>query len=386
MAQKTAWVRVENVDGSNVYSVNVDQPDANEYIMAGGIQSGGAATTVEGGTVNKTAWVRLENVNGSNVYSISLTQPSGSYDYSMSGGLQSGGAATTTSGSPYQVTIGTPNANPAIRLVSTPVDLESGDIVRWFNVVGGTQADVTVNDDGTFTAADGVTSFDWQVDDGEGWGDTATQYITDASVNAAEHAMSGGIQSGGASTAALVSVNANVYSITGGIQSGGTATTSTGSASSPNQSEHLMSGGIQGAGAATTSTGAAVIMFPIRRTVTWDSSQTPELVVGDTFQHLITLKSSASVFDVSGATSIKACIISKDHSTKYTADVEMSSAASGADWSTGDVIIYMTGTQTAAIADYVTAEGLAKIEIQVEIGADKFSWFGAVRLVPGFIS
>lgn len=131
---------------------------------------------------------------------------------------------------------------------------------------------------------------------------------------------------------------------------------------------------------------AVLAAYPIKRTVTWDDGQTPELVIGDTFQHLITLNSAGLAFDVSGASSIQACIASKDHATQYSAAVEMASDATGADWSTGDVIIYMTGEQTADIADYVTAEGLAKIEIQVEIGADKFSWFGAVRLVPGFIS
>lgn len=126
--------------------------------------------------------------------------------------------------------------------------------------------------------------------------------------------------------------------------------------------------------------------YPIKRSITWDDGQTPELVIGDTFQHLITLNSAGLAFDVSGASSIQACIVSKDHATQYSAAATMASDATGADWSTGDVIIYMTGAQTADIADYVTAEGLAKIEIQVEIGADKFSWFGAVRLVPGFIS
>jgi hypothetical protein len=74
--------------------------------------------------------------------------------------------------------IGTPNADPDLRLDST-ADAVAGDYVMWFNVVGGAIGDVTVNDDLTFDVAEGVTSFDFQIwDSGDGtWGDAATQTI-----------------------------------------------------------------------------------------------------------------------------------------------------------------------------------------------------------------
>jgi hypothetical protein len=74
--------------------------------------------------------------------------------------------------------IGTPNADPDLRLDST-TDAVAGDYVMWFGVVGGAIGDVTVNDDLTFEVTAGVTSFDFQIwDSGDGtWGDAATQTI-----------------------------------------------------------------------------------------------------------------------------------------------------------------------------------------------------------------
>jgi len=77
--------------------------------------------------------------------------------------------------------IGTPNADPDVRLDST-ADAVAGDYVMWFNVAGGVIGDVTVNDDLTFDVDDGVTAFDfqiWAAGDGT-WGDAATQTIEEA--------------------------------------------------------------------------------------------------------------------------------------------------------------------------------------------------------------
>lgn len=231
MAAKTAYVRLQNAGGSNVYSLDVTQPDPNEFIGSGGLQMGGAAATSFGTVANKTAHVRLQNANGSNVYSLNILQPTGQYEYAGSGGMQIGGAAVAVAGSPYQVTIDTPNANTAIRLVSSPVDLQAGFIVRWFNVVGGTQADVTVFDDGTFDVAGGVTSFDWQVFSEGAWGEVATQYITDSNSNSYAYTGTGGVQTGGAavtSFGAAAGQNQYTYAGSGGLSLGGAAATSFG--------------------------------------------------------------------------------------------------------------------------------------------------------------
>jgi hypothetical protein len=66
------------------------------------------------------------------------------------------------------------------RITATP-DLEIGDQIEWSNVQGGTIADVTVNDDGTFECEEAVTAFDVRVWDSgdETWGSIATQDIDD---------------------------------------------------------------------------------------------------------------------------------------------------------------------------------------------------------------
>ena len=78
--------------------------------------------------------------------------------------------------------VGTPNADPDLRLTATP-DYEAGDYVRISNVVGGSISDVSINSDLTWDADEAVTSFDhqcWDHDDGT-WGDKETQ-----SINASE--------------------------------------------------------------------------------------------------------------------------------------------------------------------------------------------------------
>lgn len=131
---------------------------------------------------------------------------------------------------------------------------------------------------------------------------------------------------------------------------------------------------------------ASILVYPYARSIVWDDGKTPDLVIGDTFQHAVTLSSAGAAFDLSGATSIKAAIVSADHSAELAPAVEMASDSIGADWASGVIMLYMPGSDTAGIADYVDRETLARIEIQVEIGADKFSWFGAVRLIPGYIA
>lgn len=127
-------------------------------------------------------------------------------------------------------------------------------------------------------------------------------------------------------------------------------------------------------------------IFPVRRMLVWDENQTPDLVIGDTFHHLVTLYSGNAPFDVSAASSISATIVSADHSAEYAAGaIEMASESPGADWGSGDVILYMSGIETAGVAEFVRRETLVKIEVQVVIGADRFTWFGAARAIPGFI-
>lgn len=65
-------------------------------------------------------------------------------------------------------------ASTGNRITAIP-DLASGDQLEISNVVGGTISDVTVNADGSFSFADGVTSFDVRAHDGTEWGAVGTQ-------------------------------------------------------------------------------------------------------------------------------------------------------------------------------------------------------------------
>jgi hypothetical protein len=69
--------------------------------------------------------------------------------------------------------------DPDERLTADP-DLAIGDQIRWFDVVGGTIADVTVMSDGRFFASPSVTAFGYEVNDGTGWGDAEVQTVADA--------------------------------------------------------------------------------------------------------------------------------------------------------------------------------------------------------------
>lgn len=79
-----------------------------------------------------------------------------------------------------RVVVGTPNSTAANRITSSD-DLASGDIVDYGNVQGtGT---VIVNDDGTFSASEGVTAFTVYVGTlADGWGAAAVQYVDSAAL------------------------------------------------------------------------------------------------------------------------------------------------------------------------------------------------------------
>lgn len=109
------------------------------------------------------------------------------------------------------IDLGTPNANAALRLTSTP-DLASGDQVQW-DTQGGL---VVVYADGTFSANPSVTSFDFRVwTPGSGFGAVATQSVTNAGAAAVQTDFSGAYSLGGA----VQADNAGAFSIFGTVQS-----------------------------------------------------------------------------------------------------------------------------------------------------------------------
>ena len=88
---------------------------------------------------------------------------------------------TAPSGFAY-VTIGTPDTEASNRITAV-ADIAGGDQLEWSNVQGGTEADVIINDDGTFECDAAVTAFDvrcWDSGDGT-WGTAATQSVSSPS-------------------------------------------------------------------------------------------------------------------------------------------------------------------------------------------------------------
>jgi hypothetical protein len=193
------------------------------------------------------------------------------------------------------VVIVTPYPTTSERLFPSP-DLATGNTVEWTNVVGGVEADVEVYDDGRYSAAPGVTSFDWRVSDGE-WGAWATQTIVDLT-NTYEHSMSSGVVSGSQLTADTGVMNYNEHSLDSGISSSTSTSEDFGSGSANqydysintaltiitsldsdegdaalNQNDHTMSSTVSGVATFDSDSGGVILneyefSFPVTLTLT----------------------------------------------------------------------------------------------------------------------
>lgn len=130
------------------------------------------------------------------------------------------------------------------------------------------------------------------------------------------------------------------------------------------------------------------VLFPISRTVAWDEGATPNLVVGDTFWHQITLLhgGSSEPFNAAAAESINVAVIAEDHTQAYCDQVAQDIALLGADWGNGIVSLYLSGTVTAQIAAHITRPTLAKVEIEVVLNGNEFTWYAPVKLIPGYVN
>lgn len=107
----------------------------------------------------------------------------------------------------------------------------------------------------------------------------------------------------------------------------------------------------------------------------------PVIVTGDDVRFPVTMTVDDAAYDASGATSVKAALVSADRTTKLTGDIVQDAGASGADWANGVIMIEMDATDTADITDY----GAAIIEVQVDKSI-KQTWYGAVEIVQGQIA
>lgn len=112
----------------------------------------------------------------------------------------------------------------------------------------------------------------------------------------------------------------------------------------------------------------------------------PTLVIGDTFEHPGTFFSGdpRAPYDVSGAT-IKAAIVSPDHAVKFCEDVTQQNLPDYPN-SSGRQLVRIPSEITAQIADYVNSQAAALVELQVDDGSSKFTWFSQINIVRGQVA
>lgn len=130
------------------------------------------------------------------------------------------------------------------------------------------------------------------------------------------------------------------------------------------------------------------VLFPIKRVVVWDEVTVPALVIGDAFWHVATLMQGvdSEAFNVGSAESIQAALVNGSNTERLTDQVTVSAAIAGANWSLGEISVLMPGSITAQAATHITKPTLAKLEIQVVLGGNEFTWFAPVNVIPGFVS
>lgn len=152
---------VTNVSDEDSETIEVRQGGF-DYVLSGNAASAdmptiGATGPISAPHAGSAVWAVINGDDQEDTINITITDETGTETY----------------------LIGTPNADPDLRLTAS-ADAEAGDYVRISNVQGGTVADVTVNDDLTWSAEEAVTAFDVQYwDSGDGtWGDRETQTVS----------------------------------------------------------------------------------------------------------------------------------------------------------------------------------------------------------------
>lgn len=109
----------------------------------------------------------------------------------------------------------------------------------------------------------------------------------------------------------------------------------------------------------------------------------PVIVTGDDVSLLATLKKDDATFTIDPGATVKAALVSHDHTEVYTDAVVQSSASPGADWANSLVQVIMDGDATSSIA--VADQGAALLEVQVD-ETIKETWFGNVQIIKGQIA
>jgi hypothetical protein len=110
----------------------------------------------------------------------------------------------------------------------------------------------------------------------------------------------------------------------------------------------------------------------------------PVIITGDgVVQYVfLTINGNAISGGIGSNAVIKAALVSKDHTLKFTDDIVQSNTRPGADWPNSKVAIFMSPENTAGI----TYQGSALFEIQVkEEGQNPSTWFLPCKIITGNI-
>lgn len=105
------------------------------------------------------------------------------------------------------------------------------------------------------------------------------------------------------------------------------------------------------------------------------------IVTGDDVALPVTLSKDGAVFNIPGAATVKALLISKDRVNILIPEVTCLNNATGADWPNSLVIVPFTSAETEAVTDFDSA----LLEIQVDDGG-KLTWFASLEVIKGTIA
>lgn len=167
----------------NITSTSDDTPtDGSTLTINGsgfGASQGSGGVTAGGVGWTETSWsataVAVTVALGNNRYNanVSLVVTDGSSNSSSGYNVQ----IQPASGKAYFNLSGTPATTGSERITAVP-DLDGTEQLEVSNVVGGSISDVTLYSNATWSAAEGVTSFDVRAHNGTEWGSVATQDLT----------------------------------------------------------------------------------------------------------------------------------------------------------------------------------------------------------------
>jgi len=109
---------------------------------------------------------------------------------------------------------------------------------------------------------------------------------------------------------------------------------------------------------------------------------TPIIVIADDTELFVTLTKDDVTFTIAVDDTVKAALVSTNHTTELMAEVDQFHYTNGADWANSLVGVVFTEAQTSVI----TETGKALLEIQVTQNGIKTTWFSVVKIIQGHIS